>query len=180
MISSSVFARYARALVDVVTGEARETDVSRDLELYDGIFAAVPDLLDIFHSPAVPREAKERVLQELLDRYPVSPTTANFLRLLLKQNRIRYFREILDNYTKAINTLKGVVVARVSVAAVLSEADLHGLRDALARATGKTVELHTITDPGLIGGVVVQIDSTVYDGSIRRQLSEIKRRLVES
>lgn len=180
MISSGLFSRYARALADVAFESAQEPRVTADLATCREIFRAVPDLLEVFHSPAIARVAKQRILGELLGRYPVSPTTANFLRVLLEQNRIRYFHEILDYYTKTVNDRKGVVAARVTTAAPMSEHDLSALRAGLAAVTKRTVTLNVQTDPELLGGLVVQIGSTIYDGSVRRQLSEMRRRLAES
>src|SRR5688572_30030004 len=111
MISTGIFARYSKALADVALETGQEGDVGRDLSTYREIFAAVPDLLMIFDSPAVQRETKERILEQLLGKYQVGVTTANFLRMLLRQNRIRYFREIIDYYTKYINSRKGILAA---------------------------------------------------------------------
>jgi F-type H+-transporting ATPase subunit delta len=177
MISTGIFARYSKALADVALETGQEAEVGRDLATYQEIFVAVPDLLVIFDSPAVQRETKERILDQLLGKYPVGATTGNFLRMLLRQNRIRYFREIIDYYTKYVNTRKGIVAAQVTVASPLSEQDLEALRTSLGAATGNTVVLDVKSDPELLGGLVVQIGSTVYDGSIRRQLSEMRERL---
>ena len=149
----------------------------RDLDTYREIFRQVPALLEALDSPAVQRDAKERVLAELLSRYPVSQTTANFLRILLAHHRIRYFAEICDGYVKTVNERKGIVAARVTTAAPLSDQEMAVLRESLCRATGNQVTLSMATDPDLLAGVVVQIGSTVYDGSIRTQLDEMRRRL---
>jgi F-type H+-transporting ATPase subunit delta len=180
MISSALFARYARALADVVMEQRQEQRVTEDLATFREVFASVPELLDVFDSPAIPREAKERVLNELIARYPVSSTTANFLRVLLSHNRIRYFHEIFNYYVRTINDRKGIVAAQVTAAAPLSEQEQASLRASLAGATSRTVVLDVRTDPDLLGGLVVQIGSTVYDGSIRTQLTEMQRRLRES
>jgi F-type H+-transporting ATPase subunit delta len=177
MISSAVFARYARALVDVAMEKQDEPRVTQDLQTYREIFRTVPDLLDVFHSPAVPRDAKQRLLNELIAHYPVGPTTANFLQVVLQHNRFRYFHEIFDYYLRAVNERKGVMAAQITAPAELSDRELADLRKALASATGGAVTLSVRTDPSLLGGLVVQIGSTVYDGSIRRQLAEMRQRL---
>ena len=76
MISTGIFARYSKALADVALETGQEGDVGRDLSTYREIFAAVPDLLVIFDSPAVQRETKERILEQLLGKYQVGVTTA--------------------------------------------------------------------------------------------------------
>lgn len=179
MIPSTVFARYARSLVEVVVAQHEESEVGRNLSLYREIFKAVPQLLECFDNPAVPREAKQKILSELMVLYPLGPTAANFLRILLDHNRIRYFNEILDYYTTTLNERKGIVAAEVTSAVPLSEPETAALRDGLSRAVGRTVTLNLRTDADLLGGVVVQVGSTVYDGSIRRQLENLRRQLSE-
>ena len=177
MIPTSIFGRYARALADVVAEKGEDAVVQRDLDAYRDIFRTVPALLETFDSPAVQLEAKEKVLAGLMDRYPVCATVRNFLRILLHHHRIRYFAEICDFFTKTVNERKGIVAAQVTGADPLAEADLSRLRESLAKATGNRVTLTVRTDPALLAGIVVQIGSTVYDGSVRTQLDEMRRRL---
>jgi len=179
VISSSVFARYARALADVTLERGEDPAVRRDLDTYREIFRQVPALLAAFDSPAVQRDAKERVLGELLSRYPVRQSSANFLRLLLSHHRIRYFAEICDAYVKTVNERQGIVAGQVTTAAPLGAEELAVLRESLFRATGRQVSLSTATDPDILAGVVVRIGSTIYDGSVRTQLDEMRRRLAQ-
>ena len=177
MTPTAIFGRYARALVDVVMEQQEEPRVTEELRTYREIFRAVPDLLHVLHSPAVPRETKRRLLDQLMARYTVTSTTANFLRVILQRNRIRYFEEIFDYYLKSVNIRKGIISAEVASAQPLSEKELSALRGSLSGATGRTVILNVRSDPKLLGGLIVQIGSTVYDGSIRRQLAEMQQQL---
>ncbi|MBZ5498202.1 MAG: ATP synthase F1 subunit delta [Acidobacteriia bacterium] len=177
MIPSAVFARYARALADVALANGEEAEVRRDLDTYREIFRQVPALLEALDSPAVQHEAKGKVLSGLLARYPVSQTVRNFLHILLDHHRILYFAAICDCYVKTVNERKGIVAARVTSAGPLGAQELSALRDSLMRVTGNQVTLSADTDPGLLAGLIVQIGSTVYDGSIRAQLEEMRRRL---
>jgi F-type H+-transporting ATPase subunit delta len=179
VIPSAILGRYARSLAEVVFEENVEQKVTADLETYGEIFNAVPDLLDVFHSPAVPRESKEKLLGALTMRYPVHPVTSNFMRILLQHNRLRFFEQIRSRYLKSVNESKGVVSAQVTAAAPLSGEDLKRLADGLSEITGKRVNVELQTDADLLGGIVVQMGSTIFDGSIRTQLAEVKRRLAE-
>jgi F-type H+-transporting ATPase subunit delta len=179
MISSAIFTRYAHALADVALQSGEDAAVRRDLDTYQEIFRQVPALLESLDSPAVKREAKDRVLAGLSQHYPVMPMVYNFLRILLDHHRIRYFAEICDAYVRTVDERKGVVAARVTSAAPLNAAGQAILRASLARATGKQVNLTLATDPDLLAGIIVQIGSTIYDGSIRTQLQEMRRRLAQ-
>ena len=180
MIPSAILGRYARSLAEIVFEENLEQAVTEDLKNYDEIFRAVPDVLEVFHTPAIPREAKERLLAELMARYPVNRITSNFLRILLQHNRIRYFSQILDGYLKSVNEHKGIITARVTAAGPLSQPALKSLEVKLTGITGKVTNIELQTDASLLGGVVVQIGSTIFDGSIRTQLAEMGRRLAET
>ena len=180
MIPSAILGRYSRSLAEIAFEENLEQTVSEDLKTFSEIFRAVPDLLEVFHAPAIPRETKEKLLAELMAKYPVSPITSNFLRILLQHNRIRFFQQIVEGYWKSVNERKGIVSARVTAAAPVSRENLKALEAKLAGITGKLVHIESQTDANLLGGVVVQIGSTIFDGSIRTQLSEMKRRLTET
>jgi F-type H+-transporting ATPase subunit delta len=179
VIPSSILGRYARSLAEVVFDAKLEREVSADLSMYAEIFQAVPDVLEFFHTPAAPREAKEKLLDELMAHYPVNPITSNFLRILLQHNRIRFFQEIYAGYLKSVNARKGIVSASVKAVAPLSAPELKSLSEKLSAMTGKLVNVEFQADPSLLGGVVVQIGSTIYDGSIQTQLAEMRRRLAE-
>jgi F-type H+-transporting ATPase subunit delta len=178
VISSAIFVRYAHALADVALQSGNEAEVRSDLDTYREIFRQVPQLLEALDNPAIQREAKDNLLRNLLKRYPAAPSVQNFLRILLDNYRIRYFAEICDAYVRTVNERKGIVAARVTSAAPLRAAEQAVLRASLMRATGKEVNLTAASDPELLAGVIVQIGSTVYDGSIRTQLEEMRKRLV--
>lgn len=180
MIPSAILGRYARSLAEIAFEENLEQTVTEDLKTFKEIFSAVPDLLDVFHAPAIPRVAKEKLLAELMAKYPVNLITSNFLRILLQHNRIRYFEQIANGYLKSVNERKGIVSARVTAAVPLSGKNLKSLEAKLTGITGKRVHIESQTDANLLGGIVVQIGSTIFDGSIRTQLSEMRRRLTEN
>jgi F-type H+-transporting ATPase subunit delta len=177
---SAILGRYSKSLADIVFEEKVEERVTEDLKTYSEIFRAVPDFLSVLHSPAVPRETKEKLLSELTARYPVSTITSNFLRILLQHNRFGNFQQILAGFLEAVSKRKGIVSAQVTAAAPLSPRELKDLEARLIGITGKIVNVELQTDAGLLGGMVVQIGNTVFDGSIRARLAEMKKRLTET
>jgi F-type H+-transporting ATPase subunit delta len=177
VISSAILGRYARSLVEVVFEQNIEQAVTADLSTYSEVFQAVPALMDAFDSPGVPREAKGKLLVRLMEIYPVNPITHNFLRVLLDHNRVRYYQQIFEGYLKSVNEHNGVVSAKVSTATLLDSADIYALENKLSYVTGKKVNMEPQTDAGLLGGIVVQIGDTIFDGSIKTKLTEMKRRL---
>jgi len=180
VISSAILGRYARSLAEVVFEQNLEQAVTGDLQIYSEVFKAVPDLLDAFDSPGVPQEAKEKLLESLIGVHPINQITHNFLKVLLEHNRIRYYQQIYESYQDSVNEHNGIVSARVSTAMPLDLSEVKVLEEKLSDVTGKTVNMDPQTDADLLGGIVVQVGDTIFDGSIKTKLAEIKRRLAEA
>jgi F-type H+-transporting ATPase subunit delta len=180
VISSAILGRYAKSLAEVVFEQNLEAAVTEDLKTYSEVFKAVPDLLEAFDSPGVPREVKEKLLESVIKVHPANAITHNFLKVLLQHNRINCFQQIYESYLDAVNEHNGVVSARVSTALPLDSTELQTLGERLSSATGKRVDMEPRTDSDLLGGIVVQIGDTIFDGSIRTKLAEMKRKLAEA
>ncbi len=180
MISSAILGRYARSLSEVVFEKNLEQAVSEDMKTYSEVFKAVPDLLDAFDSPGIPHEAKEKLLENLIELHPIHDITHNFLKVLLEHNRIRHYQQIYESYLDLVNEQNGIVSARVSTAMPLDSSEVKILEEKLSGVTGKTVFMDSQTDQNLLGGVVVQIGDTIFDGSIKTKLAELKRKLAEA
>jgi F-type H+-transporting ATPase subunit delta len=167
-------------LAEVAFEQNIEDKVAEDLRMFKEIFDAVPDVCVTFDSPAAPRDEKEKLLVALLEKYPVTPVVANFLRVLVERNRMHWFRNIFDVFLGLINERKGVVSAKIVTAAQLDDKGIGQIERRLENITGKTVIAAAVeTDEELLGGMVISLGNTVYDGSVRTQLEEMKRRLTE-
>ncbi len=177
MSSQTVARRYATALADVVTkvGEARV--IQEELNGWEAIITSHPELQEALGNPTVPYEQKRRLLEELIKRTNVNPITANFLRVLLKNQRITELREINERFARVLDERAGVVAAEVTTARPVSEESKRTLSEKLKTVIGKEIRLTYRTDEAVIGGIVTRIGSTVYDGSVRTQLDQIKERL---
>jgi F-type H+-transporting ATPase subunit delta len=169
--------RYATALADVVAerGEARE--VQEELSEWASMMQTNAQLMEVFSNPTIPYEQKRQVLNTLVGRTRVRPTTANFLNVLLQNQRLAELGEINRRFTQVLDERAGVVSAQVTTAHPVPQASQQALRERLASMTGKDVRLSFTTDEELIGGIVTRIGSTIYDGSVRSQLQQFKERL---
>jgi F-type H+-transporting ATPase subunit delta len=135
------------------------------------------ELHDLFASPIVSKTDKLRVLEALIKRMRPDQMTANLLRIMLSHDRLHHLAEVYEQFRRAMNERKGLIVAEVTTAAEVGRSEQENLGRTLERMTGKRVEFKFKTDPSLIGGVVTRIGSVVYDGSVRTQLQEIKEQL---
>ena len=134
-------------------------------------------LMEVFSNPTIPYEQKRQVLNTLVGRTRLRPTTANFLNVLLQNQRLAELGEINRRFTQVLDERAGVVSAQVTTAHPVPQASQQALRERLASMTGKDVRLSFTIDEELIGGIVTRIGSTIYDGSVRSQLQQFKERL---
>jgi len=175
--SQTIARRYATALADVITEQREEAEVRAELSQWEHMLAANPSLLEIFSNPTVSYEQKQRVLNELIARTRVRPTTTNFLRLLLKNQRLAELPQVVAKLSQMLEERAGVISADVISAQPLPAATTAALTSRLSEITGKKVNLNFATDESLLGGIVTRIGSTVYDGSVRNQLERLGEEL---
>lgn len=170
--------RYASALADVVekTGEA-ET-VKAELRQWVEMIESSRELKEAFGSPAIAHLSKEAVLEKLISKAAPSKTTSNFLRVLLRNGRITQLAAFSEKFELVLEERAGVITAKITSARELGEGERNGLQSSIEKMTGRKVKLEFDTDENLIGGVVTRIGSTVYDGSVRTQLENLKQQLV--
>ena len=167
-------------MAEVAFEQKIEDKVMEDLRMFNKIFKEHPDVRRVFDSLAIPREEKEKLLDELLRKYSVTPITSNFLHVLLERNRIHFLQRILDRFIELVNKSKGILSAKIVTAAPLDRDGIGRIEERLGKITGKTVIATAVeTDENLLGGMVASVGNTIYDGSVRTQLEEMKRRLSE-
>jgi len=173
----AVARRYATALADVVIerGEARE--VRDELTAWEEMMQSNETLLEVFRNPTVPYEQKRKVLTALIERTRVRPVTANFLQVLLQNQRLAELGEVNKRFAQVLDERSGVVTAQVTTVRPVPASSQEALRNKLSTLTGKKVSLSFTTDEELIGGIVARIGSTIYDGSVRNQLQQVKERM---
>lgn len=177
MSSSSVSRRYGIALADVLSGTGQERTIQDELVSWERMISSNPELREAFANPTVPYEQKRGVLNELIAKTKVNPITANFLQILLKNQRLTALSEINSRLAAVLDDRAGAVAAHVTTASPVNEETKRILSEKLSGFTGKSVRLSFDVDDSLIGGIVTRVGSTVYDGSIRTQLNQMEKTL---
>lgn len=177
MSSPAVARRYAAALADVTLAQGETQEVLNELIEWEKMIDSSALLQELLNNPTIALEQKQKALKELIVRTQLRPTTANFLRVLLKNHRLGNLSEINSRLAQVLDERAGVVSAEVISARPLEESSRHILQENLKRLTGREVRMKYLTDETLLGGMVTKIGSTVYDGSIRNQLEELGKRL---
>jgi F-type H+-transporting ATPase subunit delta len=170
--------RYARALLDVAVREkANLEQIETDLAAFVALFDTYPPLATVLLNPAVPVPRKRSAIDALLARAHFSPILSKLIQLLADRDRLVLLPDLLAAYRDRLMDYRHVVRAEVTTAAPIDAARVQEIQNGLANATGRTVTMATKTDPAIIGGLVARVGSTVYDGSVVRQLERMKERL---
>jgi F-type H+-transporting ATPase subunit delta len=165
-------------LADVVLARGEAQEVREELGAWDALVRSNGQLLEVFRHPAITYEQKHSVLEELIRRTRPRPTTANFLKVLLQNGRLSELSEVSTQFAQELDRRSGVVTAQVTTARPLSADAQDALRARLGQLTGSRVRLQFEVNDELIGGVVTRIGSTLYDGSVRGRLQQIKQKMV--
>src|SRR5512143_2575412 len=175
---AAVTSRYARALADVVLdrklipGRIRE-QVNAIVQL----MAANPNLRNVWDNPAVPSDQKKKLLDAIGQRLVLDPMVRNFLAVLIDHHRIGMIDLIVRQFEVELDSRLGIAEAKVSSSRDLTTDERLALENQIKQLTGKAVRASYTTDKQLIGGAVVQIGSTIYDGSVRGQLNKLRETL---
>ncbi|HWG59664.1 MAG TPA: ATP synthase F1 subunit delta [Candidatus Acidoferrales bacterium] len=176
-MNAEVAQRYAAALADAAIELRDAGPVTRGLDAFLDAFFSAPDLRHFLESPAASAESKRRVIEKLAEALGLVPAVRNFLYLVVDHRRTEILGEIRQALRDELNQRLGVAEARVISARDLSEAERRELTAALERRTGKKIEATFERDEELLGGAVVRVGSTVYDGSIRERLARLRQQL---
>ena len=180
MILGSVAKRYAKALVEVAAASNELDGVRQDLRALAALLREHRDLRQFVSNPSVSRRDAGAVIKDVGSAMEVKPLTATFLQVLLEGGRLAGLEAILRAYELLVDERLGRVKAVVTSAAPLEADAQERLRRRLGDVTGKDVYLELRQDPALLGGVVTQIGSRVYDGSLKTQLARLRDELVRA
>lgn len=173
--ATAVAGRYARALLDVVLPQGDPAAVKADL---DRLAAAVEENVELRHflrHPAVPAEKKKAAVRALAKG--ITTDAQRLVELLVDRQRTEILADVARQFTRAWNAHRGVVEAEAVSAQPLDETERRDILAAVAKATGRTVELTAAVDPSLLGGVLLRMEGRVYDGTVRSRLVALRERL---
>lgn len=173
----AVAERYARALSEALGQNGDFAKASGDLDAFAEVWRESGELREVFDSPAVKPAQKLGVLNAILSRLGAGETTANFFRVLLRNYRLNLIDEIRAGFQALMDDRMGIVRVRIRSAAPLTGDERRALDERFGALTGKAVKMEYGEDADLVGGVVAEIKSTVFDGSVRGALDEIKQTL---
>jgi F-type H+-transporting ATPase subunit delta len=175
-------ARYARALADVVLdAKLNTTEVEQQLEDFAATFAGSKDLKEVLLNPSISAQKRVAILDKINGRVGCGPQVRNFLAVLIRHERLGALGEILEEYRLEMNRRLSISDAEVVTARPLEDRERAELEGQVSVLAGHNKVNATFReDKSLIGGAIVRIGSTIYDGSVRGRLERLKERLVSN
>jgi F-type H+-transporting ATPase subunit delta len=172
---ASVANTYARAFADVVF--SAHLDAGRaigGLRQLAALYDESVELRRVWENPAVPADQKRKLLDAIVQRDGIDRPVRNLIAVLIDHRRLHFLGRIVEQLEKELNARLGFAEAQISSARELQDAEKRTLESQIEKTTGKKVRATYGLDPSLLGGAVVRIGSTIYDGSVKGQLDRMK------
>ena len=178
---AAVTSRYARAFVDAVFELKLDSPkVVQDLHAVLNVSNENPELQQIWENPSIPAEQKRNLLDAITARLGVVKYVRNFLAILIDHHRMVMLPEIVTQFEHELNERLGFAEAEITSSRELVDQQRRELELQISQMTGKRVLAKYAIDASLLGGAMVRVGSTIYDGSVRGQLQKMKEELVNS
>jgi F-type H+-transporting ATPase subunit delta len=172
---ASVTSTYARAFADVVFDQ--HLDPAKTLQEAHSLAqlaAGSLELREVWEAPSIPAEQKRALLDAIVGRAGFSRPVRNFVAVLMDHGRIKFLDPIVEEFSHELNRRMGFVEAQITSARELGESERSTLEAQVAKLTGHKVRARYAQDGALLGGAIVKIGSTIYDGSVKGQLEKIR------
>ena len=172
-------ARYATAFLEVVTAAKLDTfAIDQQLSDFLATWDASPELREFFANPAVAAVDKVAFLDKLNGKLGLRKELRNLLAVLINNDRIAEVSEVAAAYRRLLQEQSGIRQAEIVTARELDEKDRSALVAEVGKLAGAKIDASFKLDPSILGGTVVRIGSTVYDGSVRGRLDRLKEELI--
>src|SRR6202035_5538091 len=172
---ASVASTYARAFADVVLSAHLDADRSiAELRTIASLLAESAELRRVWENSAIPADQKRRVLDVIVKRDEISKQVRNVVAVLIDHRRIHFLEPIIGQLEKELDARLGFAEAQIISARELGDAEKREFEAQVGKLTGKKVRAHYGQDASLLGGAVVRVGSTIYDGSVKGQLERLK------
>ena len=169
--------QYANALADIALEQGAAGPVIQQLSDFTAAYSSFAELRNFFESPATSKAQKRGVAEKISARLGASKIVRNFLFVVIDHRRTPELPEILEAFQNVLRERQGIAETEVFSAATLKDAQKKEITETLERVTGKKIEAKFSLDANLLGGVRVRVGDTIYDGSLRNRLDDLRERL---
>jgi F-type H+-transporting ATPase subunit delta len=176
-LNGALAQRYAAALADVALEQKSADAFREELSEFVRVFHESHDLRHFLDNPSVDERLKREAVEKIAAAMHLREGIRNFVLVVVTHQRTSMFRDIEAAFRAELNARLGIAEAEVTSARELSESEKKELIEALSRRTGKKISANFHEDKSLLGGAVVRVGSTVYDGSVKEQLERLREQL---
>ena len=170
---------YGRSLYDLSVSENLADEIMEEMGMVRALFDENPDYVRLMLEPSIPKKERLALLDEAFSG-EVHPYLLSFMKILTENGLLREFRSCEKCFRSLYNEEHGIIVAAVTSAASLDEDQTARLKERLEAMSGKTVILNVKVNPELLGGVQVEMEGKLYDGTVKGRLAGIRRKLDET
>jgi F-type H+-transporting ATPase subunit delta len=178
-MAASVANTYARALADVVFERHLDaTETLQEAQSFAEVVAGSEELRKVWEAPSIPAGQKKAVLDAITAREGTSRPFRNFVAVLIDHQRIPFLGLIIEQFEKELNSRLGFVEADITSARDMDAPERSALESQVERLTSKKVKAIYSRDESLLGGAVVRVGSTIYDGSVKGSLERIRQAIL--
>ena len=172
-------ARYARAFADVVGDDhLNPQEVEQQLNDFAVTLAGSKDLRELLLNPSLPTQKRVQILDAVNARIGCGPKVRNFLAVMIRHERLGALNEVVEEYRLEMNRRLSITDAEVVTARPLGDEERGKLEAQVAELAGTRVNATFREDKSLLGGAILRIGTTIYDGSVRGRLERLKEQLV--
>jgi len=175
---ASVASTYARAFAEVVFDTRMDANRAiGGLRRISGLLTESVELRRVWENPAVPAEQKRKLLDAIVRQEGIEHHVRNLVAVLIDHRRTQFLERIMQQLVKELDARMGLAEAQIISARELGDAEKRALEAQIEKVTGKKIRAHFGLDASLLGGAVVRVGSTIYDGSVKGQLEKIREAL---
>ncbi len=178
MGTSAISRRYAKALIDIGKEEGAVEKFGAELRDWLKVTEESPELAKVLLNPMFKLEERMALAGSVSDKLSSSPQVKRFIGILVEKGKIGFLDDISSAYLKFEDDLLGRLRATVVSPGAADEAFLASVKEKLGTETGKEIIISNEVDPGLIGGFVIRLENTVFDGSLKVQLELMREKML--
>jgi len=178
-LKTSVARRYAKALIAVGTEDGAYANYGKELRTAVGIFQGSPELYKVLMNPMYKIEERRSLLTKVAEGAKFSSVVTKLLGLLMERRKIGLLDDIASSYSRLEDALAGRIRVVVEAPDELTPDTLNAVKEKIKASTGREVIATFAKNPSLIGGLVIKMDNTILDGSLKTQLELMKEKILQ-
>lgn len=173
-----IAARYAKSLIELAKEKGLLEQVNLDIRGMQAVLKQNPALINVLNSPIIKGDKKANIMNAVFSNF--SKITTMFTDLVVKKRREMFLPLIADEFVKQYNQINGISSATVTTAVPLNEGMRASVKEFIEKQTKAKIDLKTVVDSSIIGGMIIRIEDNLYDSSIAKQLNQIRKELIHN